>query len=133
MIDRFCSIKSRNNQSEHSWGKRACNAAKRVVGALDYCIETYVVIHVCGRYPLPTTVPKVLGCVIADYSSQGNVETTRNPERPPCFLSTPVNGVYHDKTSDALLSGMNRWAGAGGCLLALIENAAAHSGYPLHY
>ncbi|CAM9792559.1 unnamed protein product, partial [Ectocarpus fasciculatus] len=59
------------------------------------------------RYPLPVTVPKVLGCVIADFSSQANVETTRNPERPPDFLSTQVNGVFHDSAAGAIQHGIN--------------------------
>lgn len=62
-----------------------------------------------GRYPLPTTTPKVLGCVIADYSSQGNVERTMNPARAD-FLSTQVNGVFCDHAAGAMLNAMNRWA-----------------------
>lgn len=63
-----------------------------------------------GRFPLPTTVPKVLGCVIADYSSQRNVERTMNSANPPDFLSTQVNGVFHDHAASAIQVGMNRWA-----------------------
>eukprot|EP00752_Nemacystus_decipiens_P012338 g10938.t1 len=59
------------------------------------------------RFPLPTTVPKILGCVIADYSSQGNVENTMNPTRPPDFISTQVNGVFHDGAAGAIQTGMN--------------------------
>lgn len=71
-------------------------------------LARFTSIVVCGRYPMTESVPKVLGCVIADYSSQANVENTMNPARPPGFLSTQVNGVFHDHAAGAIQNGMNR-------------------------
>ncbi|CAM9464668.1 unnamed protein product, partial [Ectocarpus fasciculatus] len=60
-----------------------------------------------ARYPLVNTFTKVLGCIMADYASTGNVETTRNPNNPDHQVSTSVLGVFHDQAATAIQAEMN--------------------------